>query len=79
MFGQTGPSIYRELQKTVSVKSTMSNRKVSVVAAATFLVLSGGPGKRRRHWVSPSLLRRTTLYSTHDLQADLLLDDKYVP
>ena len=46
---------------------------VGVVAAATFLVLpvSGGSGKRRRHWVRPS---RATYGACH-LLADLRRDD----
>ena len=46
----------------------MPNRKVGAVAAATFLVLSGGAGKRRRYWVRPSLLSRAT-YGACDLLA----------
>ena len=52
----------------------MPNRKVGAVAAATFLVLSGGAGKRRRYWVRPSLLSRAT-YGACDLLADLRRDD----
>ena len=52
----------------------MPNRKVGAVAAATFLVLSGGAGKRRRYWVRPSLWSRAT-YGACDLLADLRRDD----
>ena len=52
----------------------MPNRKVGAVAAATFLVLSGGAGKRRRYWVRPSLLSRAT-YGACDLLADLRRDN----
>ena len=52
----------------------MTNRKVGAVAAATFLVLSGGAGKRRRYWVRTLLLSRATSGAS-DLLADLCRDD----
>ena len=59
---------------SILVLGAMPNRKVGAVAAATFLVLSGGAGKRRRYRVRPSLLSRAT-YGACDLLADLRRDD----